>query len=325
MYYIVGVLAVCLPALQPPLAAAAGEIAVVPHIPHSLDSRKIGVSDCRQCFDRRSQQMKIQPVAYRITIAPLQNLDSSEISLTDVSHYFDSDPTKLVSGLRKDGKMPSSYIAGGWCNACPALHAQGCSASSTAVTIASSEYMPCTGHACAEVCFAPPPLADGVSMLQTRRRQTRRSARWQRQFAWTPGVSTHPTRSLLGPTTDFMTRISVQIALVTLRLMQHMVRTVPPLWIWSGDALKLQFPSVVTPPLLQDEAAEPQVVRGHAGQRLRGRARDPEAADQHHGLVRHLRHRGQLGVRRGQQVRVLLCISVKSSFRLHPWTAGALT
>ena len=25
-----------------------------------------------------------------------QNLDSSEISLTDVSHYFDSDPTKVV-------------------------------------------------------------------------------------------------------------------------------------------------------------------------------------------------------------------------------------
>ena len=43
---------------------------------------------------------------------PPQNLDSSEISLTDVSHYFDSDPTKLVSGLRGDGKMPSSYIAG---------------------------------------------------------------------------------------------------------------------------------------------------------------------------------------------------------------------
>ena len=40
-----------------------------------------------------------------------QNLDSSEISLTDVSHYFDSDPTKLVQGLRTDGKMPSSYIA----------------------------------------------------------------------------------------------------------------------------------------------------------------------------------------------------------------------
>ncbi|NEO27285.1 MAG: magnesium chelatase subunit H, partial [Kamptonema sp. SIO4C4] len=40
-----------------------------------------------------------------------QNLDSSEISLTDVSHYFDSDPTKVVSKLRKDGKQPASYIA----------------------------------------------------------------------------------------------------------------------------------------------------------------------------------------------------------------------
>ncbi len=40
-----------------------------------------------------------------------QNLDSSEISLTDVSHYFDSDPTKLVSNLRGDGKKPASYIA----------------------------------------------------------------------------------------------------------------------------------------------------------------------------------------------------------------------
>jgi magnesium chelatase subunit H len=40
-----------------------------------------------------------------------QNLDSSEISLTDVSHYFDSDPTKLVSNLRGDGKTPTAYIA----------------------------------------------------------------------------------------------------------------------------------------------------------------------------------------------------------------------
>lgn len=40
-----------------------------------------------------------------------QNLDSSEISLTDVSHYFDSDPTKLVQSVRTDGKMPTSYIA----------------------------------------------------------------------------------------------------------------------------------------------------------------------------------------------------------------------
>jgi magnesium chelatase subunit H len=40
-----------------------------------------------------------------------QNLDSSEISLTDVSHYFDSDPTKVVASLRDDGKKPSAYIA----------------------------------------------------------------------------------------------------------------------------------------------------------------------------------------------------------------------
>jgi magnesium chelatase subunit H len=42
--------------------------------------------------------------------ATFQNLDSSEISLTDVSHYFDSDPTKVVSSLR-GGKTPSAYMA----------------------------------------------------------------------------------------------------------------------------------------------------------------------------------------------------------------------
>ena len=40
-----------------------------------------------------------------------QNLDSAEISLTDVSHYYDSDPTKLVAALRQDGKQPSAYMA----------------------------------------------------------------------------------------------------------------------------------------------------------------------------------------------------------------------
>jgi magnesium chelatase subunit H len=40
-----------------------------------------------------------------------QNLDSSEISLTDVSHYYDSDPTKIVSRLRDDGKKPTAYMA----------------------------------------------------------------------------------------------------------------------------------------------------------------------------------------------------------------------
>merc|ERR1719316_2099534 len=40
-----------------------------------------------------------------------QNLDSSEISLSDVSHYFDSDPTKVVAGLRTDGFLPSAFVA----------------------------------------------------------------------------------------------------------------------------------------------------------------------------------------------------------------------
>ena len=40
-----------------------------------------------------------------------QNLDSSEISLTDVSHYFDSDPTKVVASLRDDGKKPTAFVA----------------------------------------------------------------------------------------------------------------------------------------------------------------------------------------------------------------------
>merc|ERR1712070_456472 len=43
--------------------------------------------------------------------AALQTVDSSEISLTDVSHYYDSDPTKVVSGLRSDGKKPSAMMA----------------------------------------------------------------------------------------------------------------------------------------------------------------------------------------------------------------------
>jgi magnesium chelatase subunit H len=40
-----------------------------------------------------------------------QNLDSSEISLTDVSHYYDSDPTKIVARLRDDGKAPTAFMA----------------------------------------------------------------------------------------------------------------------------------------------------------------------------------------------------------------------
>merc|ERR1712046_269508 len=40
-----------------------------------------------------------------------QNLDSSEISITDVSHYYDSDPTKVVQGLRDDKRKPTAFVA----------------------------------------------------------------------------------------------------------------------------------------------------------------------------------------------------------------------
>jgi magnesium chelatase subunit H len=40
-----------------------------------------------------------------------QNLDSSEISITDVSHYYDSDPTKVVQSLRNDKKKPIALMA----------------------------------------------------------------------------------------------------------------------------------------------------------------------------------------------------------------------
>lgn len=57
------------------------------------------------------EKRKVFEMALSTADATFQNLDSSEISLTDVSHYFDSDPTNLVQNLRKDKKKPSAYIA----------------------------------------------------------------------------------------------------------------------------------------------------------------------------------------------------------------------
>lgn len=59
------------------------------------------MNESRQLFENSLKTVEVT----------FQNLDSSEISLTDVSHYFDSDPTKLVARLRDDGKTPASYIA----------------------------------------------------------------------------------------------------------------------------------------------------------------------------------------------------------------------
>ena len=57
------------------------------------------------------QNQEVFKSALKKVDVTFQDLDSSEISLTDVSHYFDSDPTKLVAGLREDGKTPSAFIA----------------------------------------------------------------------------------------------------------------------------------------------------------------------------------------------------------------------
>jgi magnesium chelatase subunit H len=57
------------------------------------------------------QSRQIFETTLKTAEVTFQNLDSSEISLTDVSHYYDSDPTKVVAALRGDGKMPASYMA----------------------------------------------------------------------------------------------------------------------------------------------------------------------------------------------------------------------
>jgi len=57
------------------------------------------------------QNRELYESALKTADVSFQNLDSSEISLSDVSHYFDSDPTKAISSLRDDGKAPASYIA----------------------------------------------------------------------------------------------------------------------------------------------------------------------------------------------------------------------
>ncbi|MES1022037.1 magnesium chelatase subunit H [Gloeocapsa sp. BRSZ] len=57
------------------------------------------------------ESRKIFESSLKTAEVTFQNLDSSEISLTDVSHYFDSDPTKVVASLRGDGKTPAAYIA----------------------------------------------------------------------------------------------------------------------------------------------------------------------------------------------------------------------
>jgi len=57
------------------------------------------------------QQAELFKSSLKRVDVTFQNLDSSEISITDVSHYYDSDPTKVVQGLRDDKKKPMSLMA----------------------------------------------------------------------------------------------------------------------------------------------------------------------------------------------------------------------
>ena len=57
------------------------------------------------------QQADLFKAALKTVDVTFQNFDSSEISITDVSHYYDSDPTKVVQGLRDDKKKPMSLMA----------------------------------------------------------------------------------------------------------------------------------------------------------------------------------------------------------------------
>lgn len=63
----------------------------------------------------RPGEMKVNQKIFEKSLSTVdvtfQNLDSGEISLTDVSHYLDSDPTKVVQRLRKDGKKPKAFVA----------------------------------------------------------------------------------------------------------------------------------------------------------------------------------------------------------------------
>jgi len=57
------------------------------------------------------QQADLFKSALKTVDVTFQNLDSSEISITDVSHYYDSDPTKVVQGLRDDRRKPMALMA----------------------------------------------------------------------------------------------------------------------------------------------------------------------------------------------------------------------
>ncbi|KAJ6300449.1 hypothetical protein OIU76_021276 [Salix suchowensis] len=73
-------------------------------------SRKSFAFDCEAPGAGMTEKRKVFLDGSEHSGSHFSNFDSSEISLTDVSHYFDSDPTNLVQNMRKD-KKPHAYIA----------------------------------------------------------------------------------------------------------------------------------------------------------------------------------------------------------------------
>ena len=53
-------------------------------------------------FGMIEQQAELFKSVLKIVDATFKNLDSSEISIANVSHNYDLDPTKIVAGLRDD-------------------------------------------------------------------------------------------------------------------------------------------------------------------------------------------------------------------------------
>lgn len=73
-------------------------------------SFSVALSIVKPLVVKKTKQVDKFKMALKAVDVTFQNLDSSEISLTDVSHYYDSDPIKVVSSLRDDKVRPSSFV-----------------------------------------------------------------------------------------------------------------------------------------------------------------------------------------------------------------------
>ncbi len=238
-----------------------------------------------------------------------------------------------VAGLRDDGKMPSAFIAdtttanaqaragrGAGCVrllGCflPLLDAGCRSARSSAAC--------CLDWKSAAVAGRTPPnhyCRNTFSPLSAVRcpvcLPACRCGPWVRPCAWTPAPSCSTPSERLVPLVAVVLSFDLAGAEQLGRLCGQQGACMPAALhtvccsCCNRAAMALQPAQSHTNPLdalasqpLPPVPFLPQVVRGHAVEWVRGRARDPEAPDQHHGLERDLGHGGQLGVRRGEALK----------------------